>query len=143
MAFSYIYINKSCGVRFVDFVKVFDVIDHYFLLRRKSVYGLSPETLFKSFPADRKQTVYVNAATSDVRSLKYGVPQVSDLGPRLISIYINDCLYLSKRVVVFSLMTQQTTAVTQTTTTTKLSELLLESVNSILKWAKFNHILTR
>ena len=85
-----IFINKSCGVRFVDFVNVFDITDHYFLLRRKSVYGLFPETLFKSFPADRKQTVYENAATSDVRFLKYGVPKGSDLGPRLISIYIND-----------------------------------------------------
>ena len=59
----------------MDFPKAFDVIDHD-LLRKLEVCGLSPGTLtlLASFLTDTKQTVHVNASTSGVQSLIYGVP---------------------------------------------------------------------
>ena len=68
--------NKFCGAVFVDFAKAFDVIDHDLLFRKSAVNRLSPEThtLLASFLTDKQQTVHVNASTSDVQSLKYGVP---------------------------------------------------------------------
>ena len=37
--------NQFTGVRFVDFAKAFDVIDHELLLRKLALYGLSSDTL--------------------------------------------------------------------------------------------------
>ena len=78
--------NNFCGTLLVDFAKAFDVTEHDLFLRKLVVYGLSPETLtlLASFPTDRNQTVNINASTSDVRSLKYGVPPGSVLGPLLV-----------------------------------------------------------
>ena len=97
--------NKFCGALFVDFAKAFDVTDRDLLLRKLAVYGLYPGTLtlLASFLTDRKQTVHVNASTSDVRSLKwrYSFPFTSITS-----------LYSSKHVANFLQMTQQSTAVT-------------------------------
>ena len=83
----------------MDFAKAFDILDHDLLLL--AVYGLSlgTLTLLASFLTARKQTVHVNASTSDVRSLKYGVTHGSVLGPLFFSICINDFLLFIKACV--------------------------------------------
>ena len=104
------------------------------------MYGLTPGTLtlFASFLTDRKQTVRVNASTSDVRSLKYGVPQGSVLGPLLFSIYINDLpLFIKTCCERFA---DDTTIHSSNSNLSKLSESLQENVNSLLKWAELNHM---
>ena len=124
----------------MDFAKAFDVIDHDLLLRKLSVYGLSPGTftLLVSFLTARKQTVHVNASTFDVRSLKYGVPQGFVLGPLLFSIYINDFPLFIKAC--GELLADDTTIHSRNSNLRKLSESLQKSVNSLLKWAEFNHV---
>ena len=133
-------IKKNCGALFVDFAKAFDVIDHDLLPRKLAVYGLSPGTLtlLASFLTDRKQTVHVNASTSDVRSLKYGVPQGSVLGPLLFCIYINDLpLFIKACCEHFS---DDTTVPSSNSNLRKLLESLQESVNSLLKLTELKHM---
>ena len=117
---------------------------HDFLPRKLAVYGVSPATIqtlpviLASFLTDRKQTVHVNASTSDVRSLKYGVPYSSVLGPLLFSIYINDLRLFIKACC--ERFAADTTIHSSNSNLRKLSESQQESVNSLLKWAELNHM---
>ena len=116
----------------MDFAKTFDVIDHDLL-----VWIVSGDTYFTCVISYRyiRETVHVFASTSDVRALKYGVPQGSVLGPLLFSIYINDLpLFIKACCEHFA---------DDTTIHRKLSESLQESVNSLLELAEFNHMSLR
>ena len=88
--------------------------------------------------------MHVNASTSDVRSLKYGIPQGSVLGPLLFSIYISDLPLLIKACC--ERFADDTTIHSSKFNLRKLSESLQElscgdsNINSLLKWAELNHI---
>ena len=83
--------NMLTGVVFIDFEKVFDVIDHKLLLRTLSSYNLSPSvlSLIASFLTNRQQLVSIGTKTS-ILNQQFGVPQGSVLGPLFLSLYIND-----------------------------------------------------
>ena len=84
--------KKAFGALLTDLSKAFDCVNHELLIAKCAAYGLdylSLKLLF-SYLENRKQTVRINYAFSESKSVKYGVPQGSVLGPLLFNIYICD-----------------------------------------------------
>jgi hypothetical protein len=84
----------------LDLSAAFDTIDHGILLSRlERTYGIKGNALkwFKSYMSDRTQSVIVNNTESNKKSLKFGVPQGSKLGPILFNSYIAPVSMIAKK----------------------------------------------
>ena len=82
--------KRLTGLCMLDLSAAFDTIDHKILLERlSSWFGIKGTVLswLTSFVSDRTFSVKVLDNLSSSRSLEYGVPQGSVLGPLLFSLY--------------------------------------------------------
>lgn len=80
------------GAVFLDLKKAFDTVNHKILFTKLSKFNFSSEAKqwLNSYLINRSQSVRINDYISPSLPLKTGVLQVSNLGPLLFSLYIND-----------------------------------------------------
>lgn len=76
----------------LDLSKAFDTVNHKILLAKLEHYGIRSKAyeLLEDFLNNRVQYVKVNNAISFIGHLKRGIPQGTQKGPTLFSIYTND-----------------------------------------------------
>ena len=79
---------------FLDLSKAFDTVDHEVLFMKMYKYGFEvPYNWFKSYLSNSKQYVSYKNFYSQQKTVLFGVPQGSILGPLLFLFY--DMIYVS------------------------------------------------
>lgn len=80
------------GAIFLDLRKAFDTVSHHILLNKLAHLKLSTSTLswLKSYLSGRTQCVRIDNTISEIAPTDIGLPQGSNIGPLLFSLYIND-----------------------------------------------------
>ena len=84
--------NLVTSTMSLDQTSAFDCVEHDILLSKLDFYFLdeSVQTWVKSYLTGRTTFVSVGTAQSSMRSVRYGVPQGSVMGPLLFLLYTNE-----------------------------------------------------
>lgn len=126
---------------FLDVKKAFDSLDHDILLNKLSYYGFRGKSIdwLTNFLKNRSQYTIINNEISDLKEIKYGVPQGSILGPLLFLIYIND-LPNATNLFKYFLFADDTSLTITHTNISELIRLANEGLIKIANWFNVNKL---
>ena len=77
---------------FIDLSKAFDTVDHHLLLQKLNLYRIKNNNLkwFQSYLSDRKRFKKFNNKSTNLETIRCGIPQGSIFGLLLFLIFVND-----------------------------------------------------
>ena len=130
----------GCGI-FIDLRKAFDTVNHNILLKKLEHYGIRDIAYkwFESYLSNRRQYVFLNGESSEIRNTTCGVPQGSVLGPLLFLIYINDLPNISK-LLDFYLFADDTNIYYEAETPEILESVLNKELKHLHTWLIVNRL---
>ena len=133
--------GKLNSVDFLDIRKAFDTVNHDILLQKLECYGIKGNELifFQSYLENRIQACNVNGHMSSFKSISYGVPQGSILGPLLFIIYMNDLPSCVKEAEI-TMYADDTSLYKAFRTAQDLSDELIPAFVKICEWLKMNKL---
>ena len=131
--------NQVSLLLLLDYSKAFDLLDHDTLLCKLEHYGIRgiAKEWFKSYLSNRKQFVSINGTYSDSKSIDYGVPQGSILGPLLFVIYINDLPGISN-LAKFILYAEDANIIVSGSNLDEVLHKVNELIGSLVDWVGVN-----
>ena len=94
---------------------------------------------FESYLTDRKQYVFYNGVSSDVKDISCGVPQGSVLGPLLFLLYINDLPNISEKLK-FYLFADDTNIYYESNNLRDLEIIVNEELKQLSLWLNLNRL---
>ena len=94
---------------------------------------------FESYLKGRKQYVFYNGASSDIKEVSCGVPQGSVLGPLLFLIYINDLPNISEKLSFF-LFADDTNIYYESTDLKELQITVNDELKKLSLWLNINRL---
>ena len=115
------------------------MVEHTILLKKLEHYGIRGLALkwMQSYLSDRKQFVSINGTFSMTKSMEFGVPQGSILGPLLFIIYIND-IPETACFAKFILYADDANIIITADTIESINIQLNDLINSLVVWVRAN-----